>query len=209
MGSFSIKNICLISLSQMGMLTTMPAGLVCASISVHAVKEEESKKQLVKPEQVTCLQKFVNYVTSMMQRLWGFFFCYLYSWKMPLKYLLGTFYKLRGIVIRCLKISTVFYLTQTYKILSLVKINWWVFLRIIIESYRVLVLLSSLIFLSWKMYIGTPEIWKPYFNNFIKVSVLKVTIDVCWVNLLLWYYTLLYSRHTKWLFIFYINKILN
>lgn len=53
----------------MGMLTTMPAGLVCASISVHAVKEEESKKQLVKPEQVTCLQKFVNSVTSMMQKL--------------------------------------------------------------------------------------------------------------------------------------------
>nr|XP_017514448.2 MICOS complex subunit MIC27 isoform X1 [Manis javanica] len=37
---------------RMGMLTTMPAGLVCASISVHAVKEEESKKQLVKPEQL-------------------------------------------------------------------------------------------------------------------------------------------------------------
>lgn len=48
--------------SQMGKLTTMPAGLIYASISVHAAKEEESKKQLVKPEQVTCLQKIVNFV---------------------------------------------------------------------------------------------------------------------------------------------------
>ncbi|KAL4662137.1 hypothetical protein H8957_017306, partial [Semnopithecus entellus] len=37
---------------QMGKLTTMPAGLIYASVSVHAVKEEESKKQLVKPEQL-------------------------------------------------------------------------------------------------------------------------------------------------------------
>ncbi|XP_039726156.1 MICOS complex subunit MIC27 isoform X3 [Pteropus medius] len=36
----------------MGKLTTMPASLMCASISVHAAKEEESKKQLVKPEQL-------------------------------------------------------------------------------------------------------------------------------------------------------------
>ncbi|XP_004480989.2 MICOS complex subunit MIC27 [Dasypus novemcinctus] len=33
-------------------LTTMAAGLTCASISVGAVKEEEPKKQLVKPEQL-------------------------------------------------------------------------------------------------------------------------------------------------------------
>ncbi|ELK10215.1 MICOS complex subunit MIC27 [Pteropus alecto] len=37
---------------RMGKLTTMPASLMCASISVHAAKEEESKKQLVKPEQL-------------------------------------------------------------------------------------------------------------------------------------------------------------
>uniref|UniRef100_A0A8C9HC12 MICOS complex subunit n=1 Tax=Piliocolobus tephrosceles TaxID=591936 RepID=A0A8C9HC12_9PRIM len=37
---------------RMGKLTTMPAGLIYASVSVHAVKEEESKKQLVKPEQL-------------------------------------------------------------------------------------------------------------------------------------------------------------
>ncbi|XP_057574589.1 MICOS complex subunit MIC27 isoform X2 [Hippopotamus amphibius kiboko] len=37
---------------RMGKLTTMPAGLICASIWVHAAKEEESKKQLVKPEQL-------------------------------------------------------------------------------------------------------------------------------------------------------------
>lgn len=36
-------------------LTIMPAGLIFASISVHAAKEEESKKQLMKPEQVTCV----------------------------------------------------------------------------------------------------------------------------------------------------------
>ncbi|XP_014647855.1 PREDICTED: MICOS complex subunit MIC27 [Ceratotherium simum simum] len=36
---------------RMGKLTTMPTGLICASISVHAAKEE-SKKQLVKPEQL-------------------------------------------------------------------------------------------------------------------------------------------------------------
>ncbi|XP_054566736.1 MICOS complex subunit MIC27-like [Eptesicus fuscus] len=33
-------------------LTIMPAGLIFASISVHAAKEEESKKQLMKPEQL-------------------------------------------------------------------------------------------------------------------------------------------------------------
>uniref|UniRef100_A0A2I3S7Y3 MICOS complex subunit n=2 Tax=Pan TaxID=9596 RepID=A0A2I3S7Y3_PANTR len=36
----------------MGKLTTMPAGLIYASVSVHAAKQEESKKQLVKPEQL-------------------------------------------------------------------------------------------------------------------------------------------------------------
>uniref|UniRef100_F6UKF5 MICOS complex subunit n=2 Tax=Macaca mulatta TaxID=9544 RepID=F6UKF5_MACMU len=41
-----------IAQSRMGKLTTMPAGLIYASVSVHAVKEEESKKQLVKPEQL-------------------------------------------------------------------------------------------------------------------------------------------------------------
>uniref|UniRef100_A0A8D1WRA3 MICOS complex subunit n=1 Tax=Sus scrofa TaxID=9823 RepID=A0A8D1WRA3_PIG len=33
-------------------LTTMPVGLICASVSVHVAKEEESRKQLVKPEQL-------------------------------------------------------------------------------------------------------------------------------------------------------------
>ncbi|XP_059766305.1 MICOS complex subunit MIC27 [Balaenoptera ricei] len=37
---------------SMGKLTTMPAALICASISVHAAKEEESRKRLVKPEQL-------------------------------------------------------------------------------------------------------------------------------------------------------------
>ncbi|XP_053057399.1 MICOS complex subunit MIC27 isoform X4 [Acinonyx jubatus] len=37
---------------RMGKLITIPAGLMCASISVHAAKEEELKKQLVKPEQL-------------------------------------------------------------------------------------------------------------------------------------------------------------
>uniref|UniRef100_A0A8C9CVA9 MICOS complex subunit n=1 Tax=Panthera leo TaxID=9689 RepID=A0A8C9CVA9_PANLE len=37
----------------MGKLTTIPAGLICASVSVHAAKEEELKKQLVKPEQLS------------------------------------------------------------------------------------------------------------------------------------------------------------
>uniref|UniRef100_A0A4W2I3R8 MICOS complex subunit n=1 Tax=Bos indicus x Bos taurus TaxID=30522 RepID=A0A4W2I3R8_BOBOX len=37
---------------RMGKLTTMPTGLIYASISVHVAKEEESKKQLVKPEQL-------------------------------------------------------------------------------------------------------------------------------------------------------------
>ncbi|KAF0877849.1 MICOS complex subunit MIC27-like [Crocuta crocuta] len=36
---------------RMGKLTTIPAGLICASISVHAAKEE-LKKHLVKPEQL-------------------------------------------------------------------------------------------------------------------------------------------------------------
>lgn len=55
----------------MGKLTTMPASLMCALISVHAAKEEESKKQLVKPEQVSCLQMFVNFLynINMMQKL--------------------------------------------------------------------------------------------------------------------------------------------
>ncbi|XP_023985295.1 MICOS complex subunit MIC27 isoform X1 [Physeter macrocephalus] len=37
---------------RMGKLTTMPAALICASINVHAAKEEESRKHLVKPEQL-------------------------------------------------------------------------------------------------------------------------------------------------------------
>uniref|UniRef100_A0A2K5PVU2 MICOS complex subunit n=1 Tax=Cebus imitator TaxID=2715852 RepID=A0A2K5PVU2_CEBIM len=37
---------------RMGKLTTVPTGLIYASVSVHATKEEESKKQLVKPEQL-------------------------------------------------------------------------------------------------------------------------------------------------------------
>lgn len=37
---------------EMRKLTIMPAGLIFASISVHAAKEEESKKQLMKPEQL-------------------------------------------------------------------------------------------------------------------------------------------------------------
>uniref|UniRef100_A0A673VRY4 MICOS complex subunit n=1 Tax=Suricata suricatta TaxID=37032 RepID=A0A673VRY4_SURSU len=37
---------------RMGKLTTIPAGLICASVSVLAAKEEESKKQLVKAEQL-------------------------------------------------------------------------------------------------------------------------------------------------------------
>ncbi|XP_054107121.1 MICOS complex subunit MIC27 isoform X1 [Callithrix jacchus] len=41
-----------VSFVFMGKLTTMPAGLIYASVSVHSTKEEESKKQLVKPEQL-------------------------------------------------------------------------------------------------------------------------------------------------------------
>uniref|UniRef100_A0A8C5V6L2 MICOS complex subunit n=2 Tax=Microcebus murinus TaxID=30608 RepID=A0A8C5V6L2_MICMU len=37
---------------EMGKLTAMPAGLINASISVHAAREEEYKKQLMKPEQL-------------------------------------------------------------------------------------------------------------------------------------------------------------
>ncbi|XP_026953666.1 MICOS complex subunit MIC27 isoform X2 [Sagmatias obliquidens] len=37
---------------RMGKLTTMPAAVICASINVHAAKEEESRKHLVKPEQL-------------------------------------------------------------------------------------------------------------------------------------------------------------
>ncbi|XP_045655989.1 LOW QUALITY PROTEIN: MICOS complex subunit MIC27 [Ursus americanus] len=37
---------------RMGKLTTIPAGLICASVTVHAAKEDEYKKQLVKPEQL-------------------------------------------------------------------------------------------------------------------------------------------------------------
>ncbi|KAM4819416.1 MICOS complex subunit MIC27 isoform 2-T2 [Thomomys bottae] len=36
----------------MGKLTAMPAGLLYASVIVHAAKEEESKKRLVRPEQL-------------------------------------------------------------------------------------------------------------------------------------------------------------
>ena len=62
MESFSIKNMFLTYISQMGKLTTIPAGLICASITVLAAKEEEYKKQLLKPEQVICLQKFMDFV---------------------------------------------------------------------------------------------------------------------------------------------------
>lgn len=37
---------------RMRKLTTMPAGLIYASINVHLAKEEEPKKQLVRPEQL-------------------------------------------------------------------------------------------------------------------------------------------------------------
>ncbi|XP_011235952.1 MICOS complex subunit MIC27 isoform X3 [Ailuropoda melanoleuca] len=37
---------------RMGTLRTIPAGLICASVTVHAAKEDEYKKQLVKPEQL-------------------------------------------------------------------------------------------------------------------------------------------------------------
>ncbi|ELW71483.1 Apolipoprotein O-like protein [Tupaia chinensis] len=37
---------------KMGKLTATPAGLIYTSISVYAAKEEESRKQLVKPEQL-------------------------------------------------------------------------------------------------------------------------------------------------------------
>lgn len=37
---------------RMGKLTTMPAGLTYASINVHLAKEEDPKKQLVRPEQL-------------------------------------------------------------------------------------------------------------------------------------------------------------
>ncbi|XP_028730591.1 MICOS complex subunit MIC27 [Peromyscus leucopus] len=37
---------------RMRKLTTMPAGLMYASVNVHLAKEEEPKKQLVKPEQL-------------------------------------------------------------------------------------------------------------------------------------------------------------
>ncbi|GAB1303077.1 MICOS complex subunit Mic27 [Apodemus speciosus] len=36
----------------MGKLTTMPAGLIYASINVHLAKEEEPKKQLVRPDKL-------------------------------------------------------------------------------------------------------------------------------------------------------------
>uniref|UniRef100_A0A8C9HRD4 MICOS complex subunit n=1 Tax=Piliocolobus tephrosceles TaxID=591936 RepID=A0A8C9HRD4_9PRIM len=39
-------------MAAIGKLTIMPAGLIYASVSVHAAKEEESKKQLEIPEQV-------------------------------------------------------------------------------------------------------------------------------------------------------------
>ncbi|XP_008820790.1 MICOS complex subunit MIC27 isoform X2 [Nannospalax galili] len=37
---------------RMGKLTTMPAGLIYSSVSVHLAKEEESKNQPVRPEQL-------------------------------------------------------------------------------------------------------------------------------------------------------------
>ncbi|XP_040855633.1 MICOS complex subunit MIC27 [Ochotona curzoniae] len=37
---------------RVGKLTTTPVGLIYASVSVHAAKEEESKKHLVRPEQL-------------------------------------------------------------------------------------------------------------------------------------------------------------
>ncbi|XP_010611167.1 MICOS complex subunit MIC27 [Fukomys damarensis] len=37
---------------RIGKLTTMPMGMIYASVSVHMAKEEESKKQLVRPEQL-------------------------------------------------------------------------------------------------------------------------------------------------------------
>nr|XP_019776796.1 MICOS complex subunit MIC27-like [Tursiops truncatus] len=37
---------------RMGKETTMPAGLICASVRVRVAKEEESKEQLVKPKQL-------------------------------------------------------------------------------------------------------------------------------------------------------------
>ncbi|KAM5221458.1 MICOS complex subunit MIC27 [Ctenodactylus gundi] len=40
-------------LFQVGKLTVMPVGLSCASVSVHLVEEEETKKQLVRPEQLS------------------------------------------------------------------------------------------------------------------------------------------------------------
>lgn len=48
-------------LFQMGKLTTIPAGLIYASINVRLAKEEEPKKQLVRPDQVIGLQKFLNF----------------------------------------------------------------------------------------------------------------------------------------------------
>ncbi|XP_049729234.1 MICOS complex subunit MIC27 isoform X2 [Elephas maximus indicus] len=37
---------------RMGKLTTLPTGLICASVSVRTAKEEDPRKQLVKPEQL-------------------------------------------------------------------------------------------------------------------------------------------------------------
>lgn len=39
----------------------MPAGLIYASVNVHLAKEEEPKKQLIRPEQVIDIPKFVNF----------------------------------------------------------------------------------------------------------------------------------------------------
>jgi hypothetical protein len=39
----------------MGKLTTMPAGLIHASLNLHVAKEEGSKNQIMRPEQVIYL----------------------------------------------------------------------------------------------------------------------------------------------------------
>lgn len=41
-----------IELKLTGKLTAMPAGLICASVSVHAAKEKKFKEQLMKPEKL-------------------------------------------------------------------------------------------------------------------------------------------------------------
>ncbi|EHB00194.1 Apolipoprotein O-like protein [Heterocephalus glaber] len=51
--AFKLKRSLLLYLSQIEKLTTMPVGVIYASVSVHMAKEEESKKQLVRPEQLS------------------------------------------------------------------------------------------------------------------------------------------------------------